>query len=153
MQTLNVLVLQEQPFQLMALHQMLNANGVFNVLTADTLASAMDVLTRCKQVDLLICDDAMSEQASEALLAYLLDHSGVRALLVVGEVDPTSPNSLCSRARAQGVWVLGGLPWPVTVPALDQQLRRYREGYSCASARPQSLMSTQGVCAAASAAR
>ncbi|GGU67891.1 hypothetical protein GCM10009504_26050 [Pseudomonas laurentiana] len=153
MQTLNVLVLQERPFQLMALHQMLNANGVFNVLTADTLASAMDVLTRCNRVDLLICDEAMAEPECEALLAHLLDHPGVRAMLVVGAVDATSPNSLCTRARAQGVWVLGCLPWPVTVPALDQQLRRYREGYSCGSARSQSLMLTQGACTAASAAR
>ena len=31
MRSLNVLILEDNPFQLMALHQMLNANGVFNV--------------------------------------------------------------------------------------------------------------------------
>ncbi len=40
MRALRILILEDNPFQLMALHQMLNANGVFDVLTAENVESA-----------------------------------------------------------------------------------------------------------------
>ena len=40
MHSLKVLILEDNSFQLMALHQMLNANGVFNVLTAESVEAA-----------------------------------------------------------------------------------------------------------------
>lgn len=39
MRSLKVLILEPDPFQMMALHQMLNAIGIYNVLTAPSLAS------------------------------------------------------------------------------------------------------------------
>lgn len=44
MHSLKVLVLEDNSFQLMALHQMLNANGVFNVLNAESVAAARQSL-------------------------------------------------------------------------------------------------------------
>ena len=41
MRSLKVLILEPNPFQLMALHQMLNAIGIYDVLTASSLASAL----------------------------------------------------------------------------------------------------------------
>ena len=44
MQPLKVLILEDNPFQLMVLHQMLNAFRIFDVLAAQNVASARNSL-------------------------------------------------------------------------------------------------------------
>ena len=51
MRSLKVLILEPNPFQLMALHQMLNAIGIYDVLTAPSLASALSSLGHRGAVD------------------------------------------------------------------------------------------------------
>ncbi|MFH7618112.1 hypothetical protein VSS93_33365, partial [Pseudomonas syringae pv. tagetis] len=53
--SLKVLILEDQPFQLMALHQMHNANQVFDVLAADSVAVARLSLQSRGPVDIAIC--------------------------------------------------------------------------------------------------
>jgi len=60
--SLNVLILEDNPFQLMALHQMLNANQVFNVLTAYSVEAAQQSLANRGGVDIAICDLQMEGQ-------------------------------------------------------------------------------------------
>lgn len=56
MRSLKVLILEHNPFQLMALHQMVNAMGIYDVLTAPTLVSALRSLEHRGAVDIAICD-------------------------------------------------------------------------------------------------
>ncbi|KPX81328.1 Response regulator/EAL domain protein [Pseudomonas meliae] len=54
--SLKVLILEDHPFQLMALHQMLNANQVFDVLAAESVEVARLSLQSRGPVDIAICD-------------------------------------------------------------------------------------------------
>ena len=56
MRSLKVLILEDNPFQLMALHQMLNAFRIFDVLTAESVESARCSLASRGAIDLAICD-------------------------------------------------------------------------------------------------
>ncbi|MGC3894212.1 histidine kinase [Pseudomonas urmiensis] len=123
MNRLTVLIYQEHPSQQITLHQACNAQGVFNVRLADDLPAAKACLASEPLFDLLILDHAMSETAGKRLLNHLCSVHGVRALLFVGE-PCASRADLAREARQRGLWVLAELPWPVTMPGLEQALKR-----------------------------
>ena len=56
MRPLKVLILQDNPFQLMTLHQMLNAFRIFDVLTAESVEAARRSLAKCGAIDVAICE-------------------------------------------------------------------------------------------------
>ena len=123
MNRLNVLIYQERPSQQMTLHQACNAQGVFNVRLAEDLPAAKACLASEPLFDLLILDHAMPEMAGKPLLNHLCSVHGVRAILFVGE-PCASRADLAREARQRGLWVLAELPWPITMPRLEQALKR-----------------------------
>ena len=60
MRTLKILILEHNPFQMMALHQMLNAIGVYDVLAAPSLRVAQRSLARRGAVRELLADEGLS---------------------------------------------------------------------------------------------
>eukprot|EP01030_Chromulinospumella_sphaerica_P019594 gene19594-19488_t len=80
MRSLKVLILEDHPFQLMALHQMLNANGVFNVLTADSVEVARQSLASKGPVDIAICDLYLEHGDSLGLIREMAEHSQAQVL-------------------------------------------------------------------------
>ncbi|MET3050909.1 EAL domain-containing response regulator [Pseudomonas alkylphenolica] len=125
MHSLKVLILEDHPFQLMALHQMLNANGVFDVLTAESVESACQTLSRRGRVDIAICDLQMDGADGLALIRHLAESGLAAAVVILSAAEPCVIESVGALARQLGLNVLGCVPKPATSLVLHELLRRY----------------------------
>lgn len=128
MNSLNVLILEDNPFQLMALHQMLNANQVFNVLAADSVAAAQQSLANRGRVDIAICDLQMDGPDGLEMIRHLAETRQARAVIILSSTDTSVLDGAAHLARQQGLWVLGSLPKPASATALRKLLDVYSEG-------------------------
>lgn len=128
MRSLNVLILEDNAFQRMALHQMLNANQVFNVMTAHSVASAQQSLANRGPVDIAICDLQMEGPDGLEMIRYLAEHQQACAIIILSSSDRSVLDGVAHLARQQGMWVLGSLQKPASVVALRELLEVYREG-------------------------
>lgn len=127
MHSLKVLILEDHPFQLMALHQMLNANGVFDVLAADSVEVACQILSRRGRVDIAICDLQMEGADGLALIRHLAECDLAAALVILSGAETCVIDSVGAHARQLGLNVLGCLQKPASSSVLHQMLRRYLE--------------------------
>ncbi|UVM23015.1 EAL domain-containing protein [Pseudomonas wadenswilerensis] len=125
MRSLKVLILEDHPFQLMALHQMLNANGVFDVLTAESVEGARQTLSRRGRVDIAICDLHMDGQDGLELIRHLADSGLAAALIILSSAERGVLDSVADLARQLGLRVLGSLQKPACSVSLHKLLRRY----------------------------
>jgi len=115
-----VLIHHARPSHQILLHQALNAQGVFDVRVSATPAELDACLGAERSPDLLILDHAMPTRDG---LALLTRNQQARALLFVGQ--PTAQrHDLAREARKKGLWVLGELPWPLSMPRLQHALQR-----------------------------
>ncbi len=128
MHALKVLVLEDSPFQLMALHQMLNASGVFDVLTAESVDAALLSLERRGPVDIAICDLQMEEGDGLQLIRHLARHRQAEALIILSSLERNVLDSVGQLARHLGLHVLGVLEKPATPSVLHELLQRYHAG-------------------------
>ena len=87
MHSLKVLILEDNSFQLMALHQMLNANGVFNVLTAESVEAARRSLDSKGPVDIAICDLYLEQADGLELIRDLARQERARALIILSDAE------------------------------------------------------------------
>jgi CheY-like chemotaxis protein len=125
MRSLKVLILEHNPFQLMALHQMLNAIGIYNVLTAPSLASALCSLGHRGAVDIAICDPQLKGGDGIALIQHLAVERQARALVLLGTVAPSLQNDLQSLLQQHPLQLLGRLQTPVSAVLMRDLLDRY----------------------------
>lgn len=127
MRSLKVLILEDHSFQLMALHQMLNAIGVFDVLTAESVESARQSLARRGRVDVAICDLQMEGNDGLALIRHLAEAGLAASLIILSGAEPCVINSVGELARKLGLNVLGCLQKPANCNVLHRLLDRYLE--------------------------
>ncbi|MGV8916349.1 MAG: EAL domain-containing response regulator [Pseudomonas sp.] len=132
MRSLSVLILEDNAFQLMALHQMLNANQVFNVLTAGSVEAAKQSLTNRGSVDIAICDLQMDGPDGLELIRHLAVTRQARALIILSSNERSVLDGAAHLAREQGIWVLGSLQKPASAMALRELLEGYRACVQCA---------------------
>lgn len=125
MQSLKVLILEDHPFQLMALHQMLNANGVFDVLTAESVESACRSLQRRGRVDVAICDLQMPGADGLELIQHLAGADLAGALIVLSGAERNVLDSVSQLARQLGLRVLGCLQKPACAASVRKLLEQY----------------------------
>ena len=125
MRSLKILILEPNPFQLMALHQMLNAIGIYDVLTAPTLDSAKRSLERRGAVDIAICNPQLKGGDGLALITHLVVRQRARALILLGTVAPSLLADLESLVEDDGVRLLGKLPTPVSAVLMRKLLDTY----------------------------
>lgn len=125
MRSLKVLILEDNPFQLMALHQMLNANQVFDVLTADSVDAALHSLENRGAVDVAICDLQMEGQDGLALIGHLAASELAHAVIILSSCEYSVLDGAAQLARQQGVEVLGTLQKPASVAAIGALLNQY----------------------------
>ena len=123
---MKVLILEDNPFQLMALHQMLNAFRIFDVLTAESVDAARNALARRGAIDVAICDLYMDGESGLELISELALKRNATALIILSAAAPHIVEMAASMARKQGLMVLGCLPKPVTIGGLGQLLDSYR---------------------------
>ncbi|MFC6296177.1 EAL domain-containing protein [Pseudomonas sp. CCM 7893] len=122
MRSLKVLILEDNPFQLMALHQMLNANGVFNVLTAESVEAARQSLASKGPVDIAICDLYLEQGDGLELIRELAEHRQAQVLILLSNAEPDVLEGVANMARQAGLNVLGCLPKPASATLIGQLL-------------------------------
>lgn len=122
MRSLNVLILEDNPFQLMALHQMLNANGVFNVLTAESVEAARQSLESKGPVDIAICDLYLEQGDGLELIRELAERRLAQVLILLSSAEPDVLEGVANMARQAGLNVLGCLPKPASAKLIGQLL-------------------------------
>ena len=128
MHSLRVLILEDNPFQLMALHQMLNASGVYDVLVASTVTDACRSLARRGSVDLVICGlDATHYGAGLDLVRHLAVSHQTEALIILSNADEALREDAARVARQAGLWVLATLCKPASTRTLHQLLQVYQQ--------------------------
>lgn len=125
MRSLKVLILEDHPFQLMALHQMLNANGVFDVLTAESVAVACEALAHRGPVDIAICDLQIEGADGLQLIRHLAENNLARALVILSSAEMSVIDGVAALAEQMGLTVLGSVQKPASCLLLNQLLRRY----------------------------
>ncbi|HEX8542621.1 MAG TPA: EAL domain-containing response regulator [Pseudomonas sp.] len=125
MRSLTVLILEDNPFQLMALHQMLNANQIFDVLTAPSVAQARQSLNKRGGVDIAICDLMMEGPDGLELIRHLALSGQARAVIILSSTEPSVQESVAQLARQQGIAVLGCLQKPASTVAIGELLEAY----------------------------
>lgn len=133
MHSLKVLILEDNPFQMMALHQMLNANQVFDVLTADCVEAAQRSLELRGAVDIAICDLQMEGQDGLSLIGHLAASGMARAVIILSSAEDTVLDSAAQLARQQGINVLGIMRKPASVAAIGGLLSKWLLGQSGAA--------------------
>ncbi|AZE57294.1 Response regulator/EAL domain protein [Pseudomonas synxantha] len=122
MRSLNVLILEDNPFQLMALHQMLNANGVFNVLTAENVETARQSLDSKGAVDIAICDLYLDQGDGLELIRELAERRLAQVLVLLSNAEPDVLEGVANMARQLGLKVLACLPKPASAILIGQVL-------------------------------
>lgn len=125
MRSLKVLVLEDSPFQLMAIHQMLNASGVFDVLTADSLDAAKASLAKRGPVDIAICDLQLDQGDGVDLIDHLARQRLAHALIVLSSTERRRLDDAAQRARQQGLHVLAALQKPASASVLHCLMQAY----------------------------
>lgn len=125
MRSLKILLLEPDPFQLMALHQMLNAIGIYDVLTAPSLGAAKRSLDRRGAVDIAICNPQLKSGEGLALINHLVARRDAQALILLGVVAPSVLADLDSLLEESGVQLLGRLYTPVSAVLMRNLLDRY----------------------------
>ena len=129
MRPLKVLILEDNPFQLMVLHQMLNAFRIFDVVTAESVDSARDSLLRRGAMDVAICDLYMEGVSGLELINELAQKRSATALIILSAAAPQVVEMAARMARRQGLKVLGCLSKPVSMGGLGQLLESYRSSF------------------------
>lgn len=122
MRSLKVLILEDNPFQLMALHQMLNANDVFNVLTAENVDAARQSLDSAGPVDIAICDLYLEQGDSLELIRELAERGLAHVLILLSNAEPDVLEGVVHMARQLGLDVLACLPKPASAALVGQLL-------------------------------
>ena len=125
MRSLKVLILEPNPFQLMALHQMLNAIGIYDVLTAPSLAAALCSLGHRGGVDIAICDPQLKGGDGLALIQHLTSERETRALILLGNVATSLLSDLQPLLREHRIRLLGRLQTPVSAVLMRGLLDSY----------------------------
>lgn len=125
MRSLKVLILEPNPFQLMALHQMLNAIGIYDVLTAPTLTSALNSLERRGAVDIVVCDPQLKGGEGVALLQHVALEQAAQSVILLGNVAPSLLNDLRRLLQDHQLHLLGWLHTPVSAVLMRALLDTY----------------------------
>lgn len=127
MRALKILILEDHSFQLMALHQMLNRQEVFDVLTAENVEAAQRSLGKRGSIDIAICDLHMAGDDGFEMIRHLGRHHEAQAIIILSSAEQAVIDHAVCLAEQQGLWVLGGLQKPITPNALRALLARYCE--------------------------
>jgi CheY-like chemotaxis protein len=123
--SLRVLVLEDNDFQLMSLHMMLNTIQVFHVQAASSVEAAQQALAKRGDVDIVICDLHMDGPDGFDMIRYLAESDLARALIILSVNDQSVLDGAAHLARSQGHWVLGSIQKPMSVVVLYELLQSY----------------------------
>mgnify|MGYP003435800799 CR=1 FL=1 len=125
MRTLKILILEHNPFQMMALHQMLNAIGVYDVLAAPSLRVAQRSLARRGAVDIALCNPQLRGGEGLALIRHLVEQREAQSLVLLGNVASSGMPAVTTLLAESEVQLLGHLHTPVSAVLMRRLLDIY----------------------------
>ncbi|MBP5107865.1 EAL domain-containing protein, partial [Pseudomonas protegens] len=126
MQTLTVLVLEDEPFQRLVTVTALEKLMLGTVLQAADGIEAAATLASCEHVDILLCDLKMAGMDGLAFLRHATSSGKVRAVVLCSELDPVLRQATVLMIHCLGLTFLGDLGKPFNIEGFNQLVRRYK---------------------------
>ncbi|HKO88943.1 MAG TPA: EAL domain-containing response regulator [Burkholderiales bacterium] len=126
LQSLRVMVVEDQPIQRQIALRMLESMGLKQVLEADNGQSALTRLTELNEpLDIIICDLHMPGMDGVEFIRHLGSRQLVSSLILASGMEPALVGSVEAMARVQGLQVLGALQKPLNYERLQEMLTKY----------------------------
>ncbi|MYN00798.1 response regulator [Pseudoduganella sp. DS3] len=122
---LRILLVDDDPFMLSMLADMLEDLGQLNVRSESDARQALLALPQFRP-DLLICDLSMPELDGIEFLQKAADRHFAGAVVLLSGMDASVRQAADTLARAHGLSLLGTLAKPATPAALRQLLGKIR---------------------------
>jgi CheY-like chemotaxis protein len=120
---LRILLVEDHPFQLIAIQVLLNNQGYFLLTPALTAAEALEAMERTSQpYDLLLCDQCLPDGDGFDLIEHALAQGQAKRAIVLSGLDKDRLEEIENRAAQRGVPLLGCLSKPLSAPDLSRLL-------------------------------
>ncbi|MGV6394173.1 response regulator [Pseudomonas caspiana] len=120
---LRILLVEDHPFQLIAIQILLNNQGYFLLTPALTAAEALAAMERTTQpYDLLLCDQCLPDGDGFDLIERALTQGQVRRAIVLSGLDRDRLEEIEQMAAQRGLPLLGCLSKPLSGPDLSRLL-------------------------------
>jgi CheY-like chemotaxis protein len=111
---LRILLVEDHPFQLIALQILLNNHGLYLLTPALNAREALAALERSdKPYDLLLCDQRLPDMCGIELVEKASQHGWVEHAVLLSGLDASQLADIAREARARGVPLLGCLNKPL----------------------------------------
>lgn len=133
MQTLTVLVLEDEPFQRLVTVAALEKLMLGTVLQAADGNEAVVALAGCEHVDILLCDLKMAGMDGLAFLRHATSSGKVRAVVLCSGLDPVLRQATVLMIHCLGLTFLGDLGKPFNIEGFNQLVNRYKTQCNAAS--------------------
>lgn len=125
---LNLLVIEDDPFQRAMLVRMLGTIGVTSVVQAEDGAAALAVIARQgKTIDVIVSDLDMPQMDGMAFIRHVSEAGVQASLILTSALDATLIASVETMARAYGVPLIGAIEKPVKQAELMRLLDAHNE--------------------------
>ncbi|MFJ3525373.1 response regulator [Pseudomonas sp. NPDC090203] len=119
--TLRILLVEDHPFQLIALQVLLNNHGLYRVTPALNATEALAALERSPEpYDLLLCDQRLPGMDGADLIEAASTRGLIRHAVLLSGLEPTQLAEIESEARSRGLPLLGCLTKPMNTLELLQ---------------------------------
>jgi CheY-like chemotaxis protein len=120
---LRILLVEDHPFQLIALQIQLNNHGLYRVTPALNATEAMEALERSAEpYDLLLCDQRLPDMYGIELIRTASQRGLIRRAILLSGLDVSDLSAIHHRAKQEGLPLLGCLDKPLNAPALLHML-------------------------------
>ena len=123
---LNVLVVEDDKFQRLALMQLLKRIGILNIVPAEDGQQAIEK-TKQQSFDIILCDLSMPNMDGLALIHQLGDNNFTGSILLCSAMDESLLRSSTSMAKELKINVLGAMCKPVEPVKLLRNLLKHFE--------------------------
>ena len=109
-----ILLVEDHPFQLIALQILLNNNGLYRVTPALNASEALGAMERSpKPYDLLLCDQRLPGMCGLELIQTATRRGLIQRAILLSGLEAAPLATLESEARAMGLPLLGCLSKPL----------------------------------------
>ena len=124
---LRILLVEDHPFQLIALQILLNNHGLYRVMPALNASEALAAMERSAEpYDLLLCDQRLPDMTGIELIELAAQRSLVRHAVLISGLEAPQLLDLQNQALENGLPLLGCLLKPLNTLELFQLISSAR---------------------------
>ena len=100
---LNILLVEDHPFQLIGLEMQINRLGFFRLAPALDCAEAMSLIQEGRTFDLLVCDQHLPDGLGINLIEKAYALGGIRHAVLLSGIEEPDTQMLLQTARERGL--------------------------------------------------